>query len=199
MWIARRWHTATLLPDGTVLIAGGTPDLSYNATPLAELYFPSSGAFSSLMNMNTARASHQATLLRDGRVLITGGLNSNTYPNYQTLAIAKLYTPAVLAPPLVVSGLQFDRTNVGAGSSYSVSVSGSNLTGETFFDVRFRSPGSSEFAVVLNWQRGLVANHDVPASIASGNWTINGVRAHEIETDHTGSFFPVNARITVSP
>src|SRR5262249_28728428 len=33
---------------------------------------------------------------------------------------------------------------------------------------------------------------------AAGNWTINGVRAHEIETDHTGIFFPVSAGIAVS-
>jgi hypothetical protein len=68
-----------------------------------------------------------------------------------------------------------------------------------FFDVRFSSPESNESAVALNWQQGFVANHDVPAGLASGSWTITGVRAHEIETDHTGIFFPVSATITVSP
>jgi hypothetical protein len=68
-----------------------------------------------------------------------------------------------------------------------------------FFDVRFTQPGNSESAVVLNWQKGLAANHEVPAGIAPGIWTITSVRAHEIETDHTGSFFPVSATITVSP
>ena len=52
--------------------------------------------------------------------------------------------------------------------------------------------------VVLNWQRGLAASHDVAAGLASGSWTINGVRAHKIETDHTGIFFPVSGTITVS-
>jgi hypothetical protein len=42
-------------------------------------------------------------------------------------------------------------------------------------------------------------SHDVPAEMAIGSWTINGVRAHEIETDHTGNFSPVSATITVSP
>ena len=112
---------------------------------------------------------------------------------------AELYVPSVLVPAQVVTGLRFDRTSVVAGSSYSVNVSGSNLTPQTFFDVRFTSPGSNASAVVLNWQRGLAASHDVPAGTASGSWTINGVRAHEIETDHTGSFFPVSATITVSP
>jgi len=78
-------------------------------------------------------------------------------------------------------------------------LSGSNLTSQTFFDVRFTSPGGNDSIVVFNWQRGLTASHDVAAGIASGRWTINGVRAHEIEADHTGSFVPVSATITVSP
>jgi hypothetical protein len=66
------------------------------------------------------------------------------------------------------------------------------------FDVRFANSGSNDSSVVLNWQRALTASHEVPAGIASGTWTITGVRAHEIETDHTGSFFPVSATIGVS-
>jgi hypothetical protein len=87
---------------------------------------------------------------------------------------------------------------VPAGSSYSVGLSGSNLTPEMFFDVRFTSPESKESAVAMNWQKGLTENHEIPAGLASGSWTITGVRAHEIETDHTGNFFPVSATITVS-
>jgi hypothetical protein len=95
--------------------------------------------------------------------------------------------------------LRFDLAVVTAGASYSVDISGSGITAGTFFDVRFTSPGNNASAVVLNWQRGLAASHDVPIGTASGNWTINGVRAHQIETDHTGNFLPVSATITVSP
>jgi hypothetical protein len=112
---------------------------------------------------------------------------------------AQLYVPSVLPVQTLVSDLRFDQTNVVAESSYSFSVSGSNLTSETFLDVRFISPGSNTSDVVLNWQKGLAASHDVPIGTAAGNWTINGVRAHEIETDHTGNFMPVAATITVSP
>jgi hypothetical protein len=126
--------------------------------------------------------------------LITGG---DQWPT--PFASAEIYTPAVLVPALIVTEVQFDRTSVVAGSSYSAYVSGSNLAPETFFDVRFTSPGSNESAVALNWQRGVSVSHDVPAGIATGSWTINGVRAHEIETDHTGNFLPVSATITVSP
>jgi hypothetical protein len=147
--------------------------------------------------MTAGRAGHQATRLRDGRVLITGGVTTST--NCQTLASAELYTPAVLVPAFVVTNLQFDRMNAAAGSSCSVNVSGSNLTPQTFFDVRFKSPGSNDSAVALNWQRGIAATHAVSVGTAPGIWTINGVRPHQIETDHTGSFISVSATITVSP
>jgi hypothetical protein len=98
-----------------------------------------------------------------------------------------------------VTELRFDRTSVVAGGSFSVNVSGTNLTTQTFFDVLYTSPGSNVSNVVLNWQRGAAANQIVQTGTASGTWTIIGVRAHEAEADHTGSFFPVSAAITVSP
>jgi hypothetical protein len=199
MHVARYAHTSTLMPDGTVLITGGVFGSFLNdSTALGELYNPSIGAFYAQVYMNAGRSFHRATLLLDGRVLVTGGIDSSTDRNYQILASAEIYNPAELIPALVVRDLKFDRTNVVAGSSYLVNVSGSNLTTETFFDVRFISPGSNESAVVLNWQKGPAASHALPAGIAPGIWTINGVRAHEIETDHTGIFFPVSATITVS-
>jgi hypothetical protein len=102
-------------------------------------------------------------------------------------------------PDLVVTDVQFDRTGVKVGGSFSATMSGLNLTSQTFFDVRLTSPGSSASDVALNWQRGAAATHGVPAGTAAGVWTIDGVRAHPIETDHTGSFLPVAATITVSP
>jgi len=200
--VARQEHAATLLADGTVMITGGRINNFYNTTSLAEFYSPSTGTFSGELNMTVARGYHQATRLRDGRVLITGGISAtDSKPpwSYQTFTSAELYTPAVLVPDEVVTDLQFDRTNVAAGSSFLAKFSGSNLTSQTFFDVRFTAPGSNASSVALNWQTGVASSHDVPPALALGNWTINGVRAHEVETDHTGIFFPVSATITVVP
>jgi hypothetical protein len=116
-----------------------------------------------------------------------------------TTSTAERYAPSVLTPSLVVTDLRFDSAVTSPGASYSANVSGSGLTADTFFDVRFTSPGSSLSAVGLNWQKGMVESHDVPAALGNGTWTINGVRAHAIETDHTGGFVPVSATITVRP
>jgi len=77
MTTARNRHTATLLPDGRVLIAGGTgsrvKDFIDPAVPSIEVWDPATQAFSDLANLETARGAHTATLLRDGTVLIVGG------------------------------------------------------------------------------------------------------------------------------
>src|SRR5262245_40700643 len=132
MTTSRFDHTATLLSDGTVLIAGGAGNPYSNpaATTGAEIYDPATGAFSRTGDMTGAHIEHKATLLLDGRVLLTGGY---TYPDLKP-ASAEVYIPSVLAPIPVVGAVRFDRMVVPAGSSYSVDLSGSNLTPEMFFD-----------------------------------------------------------------
>jgi hypothetical protein len=91
---ARYDHTATLLNNGMVLIAGG---VGSNAGSLAdaELYNPATGTFAPTGSLTTARAWHTATLLSNGMVLIAGGCagcppGSNGTP----LADTELYNPA---------------------------------------------------------------------------------------------------------
>jgi Galactose oxidase, central domain len=75
MIVGRNCHTATLLQDGKVLIAGGFGDASLSsALASARLYTPATAAFAITANdMADARASHTATLLASGQVLIAGG------------------------------------------------------------------------------------------------------------------------------
>ncbi len=88
MTTARSGHTATLLPNGLVLIAGCG---ELNGTQ-AELYDPRTGKFSRTGSMTRARCGQIATLLADGRVLIAGGnVPADTYANADQTA--ELYDP----------------------------------------------------------------------------------------------------------
>src|SRR5687768_1119070 len=83
---SRSSHTETLLPNGKVLIAGGTSGSANLDT--AELYDPATGAFTSAGVMTSTRVGHTATLLPNGTVLLAGGVSSGT------LNTAELYNPA---------------------------------------------------------------------------------------------------------
>ena len=92
---ARNRHTATVLQDGRILVAGGyggTPNASSDTGgPLAsaEIYDPATGNWTATGSLHTARRSHAAVLLGDGRVLIAGGNNTGA-----ALPNAEIYDPA---------------------------------------------------------------------------------------------------------
>lgn len=85
---ARFNHTATLLPNGRVLVVGG--QAGQNVLDSAELYDPVTGGWTKAPTPGVARHSHTATLLRTGQVLIAGGSGSNLQP----LRSVQLYDPA---------------------------------------------------------------------------------------------------------
>ena len=86
MAIARSGHTATLLLDGRVLVAGGTMDTMHSA----ELFAPATSSFSPASGMLHVRAGHCAALLLAGKVLIVGGGDSNG----ALFKTAELFDPA---------------------------------------------------------------------------------------------------------
>jgi N-acetylneuraminic acid mutarotase len=90
----RSGHTAILLPNGQVLVAGGSAYPRTGAGPYprseAELYDPITGTWSKTSRMTLARSGHTATLLPDGTVLVVGGYGADG----RTIRRAEVYDPA---------------------------------------------------------------------------------------------------------
>ena len=86
----RAAHSATLLPDGKVLIAGGFREegTSEIAIASAEIFDPVTNIFTPINDMNEPRNGHTATLLPNGKVLLAGGWNQDG-----RTATAELYDP----------------------------------------------------------------------------------------------------------
>ena len=90
MGTKRHSHSATLLLDGTVLIAGGKSEAIFDVQSSAEIFDPTSGTFSPTAGaMNHRRQSHTASLLPDGRVLLVGGQSGPGAVN----TVAEVYDP----------------------------------------------------------------------------------------------------------
>ena len=83
----RTGHTATLLPNGQVLIAGGWGVNGRSST--AELFDPQTGKFYDAASLNSPRASMTATLLDSGQILIAGGDSARSTPQLN----AEIYDP----------------------------------------------------------------------------------------------------------
>jgi hypothetical protein len=88
MHFGRISHTATLLNDGRVLIAGGRGDF---VTAASELYDPRTRQFTPTGSLQTARYKHTAGLLPDGRVLVAGGSDEHDWNG--TLSSVEIYDP----------------------------------------------------------------------------------------------------------
>jgi hypothetical protein len=86
----RYTHTATLLKDGRVLVAGGV-DAAGMDVATAEIYDPLTGIWTLTGSLGVARYNHLATLMQNGQVLVTGGSNADT----TSLSSAELYDPVL--------------------------------------------------------------------------------------------------------
>jgi len=134
----RGGHTATLLADGKVLIAGGGKDDGGfsqlgEGSVAAEVYDPATGTFISTGNMTEGRVGHTATLLGDGKVLITGGWTSagpiggaelydpstGAFSPTGTMTSARGSHTATLLHDgrVLITGGAFDQTDAGSDTS----------------------------------------------------------------------------------
>ncbi len=130
----RLGHTASLLPNGKVLIAGGTSD-GISVVNTSEIYDPATGEFAATGQMEIARADHTATPLPDGRVLVAGGRSSDY------LDSAEIYNPdsgsfSTVPASMKTARYQHSATTLGDGR---VLLAGGQSSELLIFDTNIRS------------------------------------------------------------
>ncbi|MBI1801849.1 MAG: hypothetical protein HY259_03560 [Chloroflexi bacterium] len=141
MTASRAAHTATLLPDGQVLIAGGF-DAEHGLSS-AELFDPATRTFSPTGPMSVARYSHTATLLPNGKVLIAGGYNGDY------LSSAELYDPAArqFIPAGQMTVARHDQLAVLLSSGKVLLVGGVGVGYEFLSSAELYDPATGAFAL----------------------------------------------------
>ena len=105
--------------------------------------------------------------------------------------------PTIADP--AVNSVVFNPATVRLGGAVTATFAGTNLSAQTYFDVRFRSPGATSDEVVQNWQQDTSGTHNISAATPTGTWRLTGVRAHRDANDHSASFIPVAANLTAIP
>ncbi|HEX8437098.1 Kelch repeat-containing protein, partial [Archangium sp.] len=193
----RTQHTATLLPDGKVLVVGGG-----NGAILAtaEVYDPALGTWSAVAPLSSPRQRHTATLLPDGKVLVAGGdgqqgifataevydPGSNTWSMTGPMVSARLLhaaTPLLNGKVLVTGGLYNRDGEVYDPASSTWSATGA-MTSPRFYHTATRLP-SGEVLVAggINETGGPSATAELYEP-ASGSWRATGAMAslHVLQT-----------------
>lgn len=138
MSIRRRQHNAVILPDGTVLVLGGSsgPDFDSSDFPVyyAELYNPATNTWTSLASNVRYRGYHSTgVLLPDGRVLSAGGNMERTAEVYSPPYLFKGARPVVTAAPTTAQPAStIAITTPDAASITRVSLIALNATTHTF-------------------------------------------------------------------
>jgi hypothetical protein len=123
---ARRHANAVVLPDGKVLVVGGTSkgvNVASGRVLAAELWSPGTGTWTLMASMRTPRLYHStAILLPDARVLVAGGgrgSNGVPYPNCEIFSPPYLFKgprPSISAPGTVSYGATFSVSTPQAAS-----------------------------------------------------------------------------------
>jgi hypothetical protein len=153
-------HTATMLPNGTVLVVGGQDNLGFSLT-LKEVFDPAVGSWSPTGPLNTARYSGGSTLLPDGRMLYVGGFSSVT----GFLTNAEVYN-AANKTWTSVPGLKNSRDILTATLL---------LDGKVLVVGGFGGPG-------------FVSESEVYDPVAE-TWTVSG-ELHSVRLSHTATLLP---------
>lgn len=193
MLAARSQHTATMLANGKVLLAGGS------SQPDAELYDESTGTFVAVSStMSSLRSEHTATRLKNGKVLIAGGYSGG---NGGAVSSADLYDPstgttgsfnAVLVP-MTTTRSTFTATLLPNGQvllAGGISTSGSSISAEIFDPA---SGGNGTFTATSNMlvardSHTAVALPSGQVLIAGGENGVTNTALSEAELFFNGTF-----------
>ena len=189
---ARVFATATLLPSGKVLIAGGLGSGESTILSSTELYDPATNSFAPAANtatMNSARFLATATLLTSGKVLIAGGSGG------AFLTSTELYDPATnaFAPSADTAVMNFRRAEATATllASGKVLIAGGN-NGEFFLtSTELYDPATNTFAYLgdtatMNAGRILATATLLPSGevlIAGGCCTLSSTELYDPATN----------------
>lgn len=180
----RRQHNATLLPDGTVLVTGGSSGAGFDnkTTPVrhAEVYDPTTNTWTSLASQAIYRGYHStAVLLPDGRVLSGGGRRERTAEVFSPPYLFKGPRPTVtFAPETVRPGTSFFVGTPDAESITKVTLIALNAVTHAFDEnqrlltlnfsrtadgLNIEAPVNNNYAPVGYYQLFLVNDAGVPS------------------------------------
>ncbi len=202
MHAARGNHTATLLSDGRVLIAGGSPGESGHASP-AELYDPASGTFSVTGTPGSVRSGAMAVLLHDGRVLIAGGFLGGTPPG--PMASAELYDPATgkFSPTGSMSVARMHATATLLPDGRLLVAGGENPPGTPYASAELYDPATGKFSPTgsMSTGRSLLISALLPDGrvLVAGGWNFDATNTSaclasaELYDPKTGTFTAAGA------
>jgi N-acetylneuraminic acid mutarotase len=215
MATARIEHTATLLPSGKVLVAGGYSGTTLSTFASAEIYDPATGSWSAATSMGSARSQHTATLLPNGKVLVVGGFNNGarasaevfdpttnggagSWTGTDSLRTARRFHSAVLLATGKVLVMGGDNTSVELASSevYDPSAgtwrsTGSLTTARTGFSTSLLPNGTVLVAGGYSNATSLasVEIYDPAASSGAGSWS-SGTSLASARIGHSGTLLP---------
>lgn len=176
----RTAHTATLLANGQVLVAGGE-DSGGTLIASAELYNPATGKWTVTGSLATPRYDHTATLLANGEVLIAGGVNG-TYT-----ATAELYNPST-GRWTATGSMTVPRAFAGAAllqNGQVLMAGGSNADGSSNTTAELYNPSTGKWTATSS----MPTNHNSPATLLfSGKVLVAGGSTGNVYDPSTGKW-----------